>query len=189
MAYPFQNGYCSDSDVLARIKQGQYNPDAPGGITTAFIEQFILQGATVIDLVLARAGYTVPIVAQPSTTIGAQVWTHLLAINATYAAGQVELWRHSEDATSVDTQAERLLKLADDMLARLETGADNFAIPPFNLAGTFELEADPALAMNTNMDDPDPVTAVVPAPIFSVVPEQAVGYPQIQSPNNPLNVW
>jgi len=188
VAYPFDHGYCEAEDVVARTKLGRYDPTIPGNIGADYIDRFIAEGAAEIDLVLARVGYTVPLEPVQGGVIQPQVWTKLKMINATWAAAHVEMWRHSTDTGAQDTQAERLLGLADDMLTRLQTGADNLAL--FGVAGPFSPEADPALAMDTNMDDPDPLTSLTPNPIFTVDPANAVGYPDANSASgNPSVYW
>jgi hypothetical protein len=188
MGYPFDHGYCESEDVVARIKLGRYDPTIPGNVGGEYIDLFIEEGATEIDLVLARVGYTVPLAAAEGLVIQPQVWSKLKMINATWAAAHVEMWRHSTDQGSGDQQAERLLGLADDMLTRLQSGADNLAL--FGVGGPFTPESDPALAMDTNMDDLDPLTSLQPQPIFTVDPAHAVGYPDANSASgNPAVYW
>lgn len=176
-------GYCQVIDVEARIKQGGYNPDVPGGITSEYIQQYILQAAAQIDMVLAKTGYTLPLTPLVNTLpIGPQAFTFLLNVNAIGAAGYIELWRHAEDVSNADSQAQRLLSLFDDLLARLETGDDNLAL--FNVAGPWPPEADPAQSMDDGTGDMDPITGIIPIPQFTIIPNQ-----ERDSPSNPLLVW
>lgn len=190
-------GYCQVTDVSSRIKQGGYNPDVPGGIGSIYIEQYILQAAAQIDMELARAGYGVPLIAVSGDdslgnplVIGPQVYSLLLMINATGAAGYVEMWRHAEDASQADTQSMRLLTLFDDLLGRLGSGEDNLAL--FNVAGPWPPEADPALAMDDGTGDADQITGIVPQPQFTIVPNQGGGSDLNGNPffaPNPLTFW
>lgn len=181
MAYPYTYGWCQTTDVVARVKQGTYTLDTPGNLSTAQVNNMIAQGAAQIDAVLLKAGYGVQsgggLNAIAGQTIWPQVFTMLLDLNATYSAALVEMWRHGADSSNNDSQAERLMGLADDLLARIETGAVNLG--QMGVDGPFEPQADPSTSMDAFMDDPDPVTGVVPAPIFTTE--------QTDAP--PLSVW
>lgn len=189
--YPCEYGYADISDVQARVASAQWNPLDPAQAADAYptvaqVNDWITQASHSVDAVLLRRGYNVPLVPQPSTTIAPQAWTILQTVSAEIVTGWVENTRGSQDDKGMAT-GEWHLKYADDLLARLENGDDNLTL--LGVAGTFEPQADPAGAMNTNMDDPDPITNQVPSPVFRVVPMQSVGYQQGAPLGDPLSQW
>lgn len=145
-AYPFPYGYCDMTDVQSRIQAGSWTPTKTGGWPTMQQAQdFILQAAIAIDTVLARTGYTIPLVPQSGKVIGQQVWQTLLDINAALTVAQIEKTRHGSQDLNEDTNATWWMTYADDRLARIESGDDNLSL--FGLDGPFYPIADRSRGM------------------------------------------
>ena len=147
--YPFAFGYCDIPHVAARILGGTWNPqgNSAQAPTIQQTNYFIAEASADLDLRLARTGYTIPLVAQPSMTILPQVYTHLRTIVAELAAASVLRSRHgSYDPTSAESkEAEFHIALADDLITSIEDGTTNLTV--FGVAGPFEPDIDPAKAI------------------------------------------
>jgi hypothetical protein len=147
--YPFPFGYCAIEHVAARVLGGTWNPqgNSAQAPTIQQTNYFIAEASADLDLRLARTGYTIPLVAQPSMTILPQVYTHLRTIVAELAAGSVLRSRHgSYDPTSAESkEAEFHIALADDLITSIEDGTTNLTV--FGVAGPFEPDIDPAKAI------------------------------------------
>jgi hypothetical protein len=147
MGYPFPYGYCQISDVEARINAGSWDATRTGARpSVAQVDAFIGDGATQIDLTLGKRGYTIPLTPAVGQTISPLVFALLQQINAALATAAVERTRHGSEDENEDSNASYWMTWADDMLARLEDGADNLTI--FGVAGTFEPQADQSLAVS-----------------------------------------
>jgi hypothetical protein len=145
-AYPYPYGYCDMTDVQSRIQAGSWTPTKTGAAPTMQQAQdFILDGAVMIDTVLARTGYTIPLKAQSGQVIGQQVWLTLLDINAALTVAFVEKTRHGSQDMNEDPNATWWMTYADDRLARIESGDDNLSL--FGLDGPFYPIADRARGM------------------------------------------
>lgn len=158
--YPFGTGYATINDVAARVSAGSWDPNKPNQYPTSVqVAQLLIEASAMVDMVLAKAGYTVPLVASPGAPGGIiqpQVYTFLRNVTAALGTAHVELTRHGSGAKNADKISTEWMQLADDLLARLETGEDNLTI--FGVAGGFEFEADPAHIISTGNDIFDPTT-------------------------------
>lgn len=165
MAYPFPFGYCQLSDVQARINAGSWDSTKTGAMPTqAQVNQFILEAATTIDVVLRKTGYFVPL--RPVAGLAVlppQVFTYLLTLNATLATGSVERTRHGSAEENEDTVSHYWIHLGDDLLARLEGGHDNLTI--WGCDGDFPPIADQSKAVSMQINDP--LTGIPSTPAFS----------------------
>jgi hypothetical protein len=154
-AYPFPYGYCDVTDVQARIAAGTWNPTKTGAQPTlAQVQEFILEGASAIDTVLARTGYYVPLRARSDLAIQPQAYQTLLDVNAALAVAAIEKTRHGTQDVSADENAGWWLQYADDRIARIEGGDDN--LWQFGLDGPFPPVPDMSVGMlYTGITDSD----------------------------------
>lgn len=167
------------------IKSGNYQFDQNGTMTSANVNALISVGASHIDAILLKTGYTLPLTAIPGTVgILEQCYTILTDINAHYTAALVERSRHSTDAKSEDTHSDELMMYADDLLVMIAEGELN--LMAFNVEGPWEPEPNPNVAIDSFMDDADPYTGQLPTPLFSVDPTTAQTN---TNQGNPLQVW
>lgn len=147
MSYANSIGYCDVKDVQARVSAGTWNPGKTGASPTVDqVNVFIAEGATQIDLVIVRRGYTIPLTAAPGMIISPLVYTLLRQINAALATSAVERSRHGSQDEQEDSNAAYWMTFADDMLARIESGADNLAL--LGVGGTFVPQADQSRAVS-----------------------------------------
>lgn len=152
--YPFTltvNGstvgaYCQIADVQARILSGQWNPSNPNqGPTVAQVDTWIAEATALMDSVLAKRGYYVPLQVQSGFPGGAIVPTAYLILQnvcAAYVVNHVEQSRHGSVEENKDSNANEWLQYADDLIARFENGDDN--LMAWGVGGAFEPELDPA---------------------------------------------
>lgn len=153
VGYPYPTGYASRDDVAARILDGTQNfgvgmvpagqPQAStsstsfgGNVNGPQVDDFLMVATAQVDTALARAGYQVPPVpASGYLVVGQQVWLTLRNVTAYLAAAMVEKRRHGAPEQSADGHAMALFQYADDLLVRLEEGADNLS--QFGMAAAF----------------------------------------------------
>lgn len=152
--YPFTlsvNGstvgaYCQLADVQARVLSGQWNPANPNqGPTTAQVDSWIAEATAMMDSVLAKRGYYVPLRVQasyPGGSIAPTAYLILQNVCAAYVVHHVEQARHGSVDKDKDSNASEWLSYADDIIARFENGDDDLAA--WGVDGGFEPELDPA---------------------------------------------
>jgi len=144
--YPYYTGYCIETDVKARVGAGSWNAGGSSSISFADLDLFILQASAQVDSVLARSGYYVPLRAVTGLVIEWQAWDILRNVTAYLAAAMVEHRRSVPGSdNTAGNKADDCFALADDLLVRLETGADN--LRQFNVDGPFEPVADTSTAL------------------------------------------
>jgi hypothetical protein len=175
--WPYAHGYCDFADVRGRITGGTWNETAAdASVIQVQVAAFIEESTAEIDMALAKRGYSVPLVPQPTMQIGATVWNHLRGICGMLTAGRVELARHGSSEAQEDNVGKALIAIARAQLARIETGEDNLTV--FGVAGPSEPSNDPGLGMSEGtLRD---LNGNVLPPLFTIsgdVPTIGVGIP------------
>lgn len=146
--YPFTltvNGssvgaYCQVSDVQARVLVWDPTQDSP---STTQVQTWIAEATAMMDSVLLKRGYKIPLAINASyTTISPSAYLILQNVCAAYVVHHVEQTRHGSTEENKDNNANEWLSYADDLIARFESGEDDLA--PWGVDGAFEPELDPA---------------------------------------------
>lgn len=163
--YPYQHGYCDFLDVRGRITGGTWNETAAdASVIQTQVAAFIEESTAEIDMALAKRGYSIPLVPQPSRQIGATVWNHLRGICGMLTAGRVELARHGSGESEADNVGKSLIAIARAQLQRIETGADN--LTAFGVSGPSEPQIDAGGGMSEGtLSD---LTGTLYPPLFTI---------------------
>ena len=146
MPYPYTFGYCQLSDISARINAGTWTGGTGSAPNATQANQFILEGAAQIDIAMRHRGYYVPLVPTPPlVAVPPVVYTYLQHVNAALACAMVERVRHGSAEESADTVADYWMSLADDLIARIESGVDDLGL--MGISGDFPPIADQSRGM------------------------------------------
>lgn len=166
--WPNGFGYCKISDITARVLGGQWNPDLanqwPG---KGQVNQWISEVSSLMDSVLAKRGYQLPLTVIPGFPGGQilpQAYFILQNICAAYVTNHVEQARHGSVEENKDSNADAWLQYADDLMLRLSTGDDDLIA--WGVYGTFEPELDPSSGLQLGSMI-DPVSGDTTEPLFS----------------------